>query len=228
MSKSSNLHEGHRQRMRQRFLEYGERAFDDHQMLEMLLFSAKPRGDTNELAHLLINRFGSLAGVFDAPLEELRKVKGVGENIAFSIHLLPAMMGRYQRSATMPERVVSTIDDAANYLRPYFFGLRKEQVYLLSGDQKGRVLGCDFLGEGSDLAVGLDTRLLTEIALRHKAAWVVLAHSHPSGVAIPSGSDVLTTRNCYKILQALEIKLWDHLIFADDDYVSMRQSNLLY
>lgn len=228
MTGADNLHAGHRQRMKQRFLENGERAFDDHQLLEILLYYAVPRADTNELAHLLIRQFGSLAGVFNADPAELCKVKGMGGHAAFLIHLMPELMRRYQRSAAEPEKLVSTIDDAAAYLRPYFFGLRKEQIYLLSVDHKDRVVGCDFLGEGSDLSVGLDARLMTEVALRHRAAWVMLAHSHPSGVAIPSGSDVITTRNCYKLLKALEIELRDHLIFADDDYVSMRQSNLLY
>lgn len=222
-----NLHAGHRQRVKERFLEHGERVFDDYQLLELLLFYGVPRRDTNPLAHQLMNRFGSLAGVLNASPEALRKIPGLNENAMVLLHLMPQLMRRYQQSEIDRETIITSISDAADYLEPYFFGLQIERVYLLSGDNRGRVLGCELLGEGGALAVGLDTRRLTEIALRHRASWVILAHSHPSGLAVPSGDDILTTLNCRDILRPLGIALRDHLIFADGDYVSMQQSGML-
>jgi DNA repair protein RadC len=224
--KKKNLHEGHRQRLKQQFLEQGERGFNDHQLLELLLFYGIPLKDTNELAHTLLNHFGSLEGVFRASVKELCAVNGVKENAALLLNLVSQLQNRLQTSG-QKETIVSQIEDAAEYLEPYFDGVRREQIYLLCGDQKGRVLGCELLSEGGDISVGLDTRVLTQTALRYKATWVVLAHSHPSGVAIPSGADIITTRKCQTLLRGLDIKLWDHLIFADGDYVSMGQSRLL-
>ncbi len=227
MERQENLHAGHRQRMKRRFLELGERGMDDHQLLELLLFYAIPRKDTNLLAHQLINRFGSLSGVLNASPNELRQVKDIGDSAVVLLELVPQLARRCWQQENGEDAIVRNEREAAEYLRPYFFGVRREQVYLLSIDRKGKVLGCDFLGEGGDNAVGLDTRLLTETALRHRAAWVVLAHSHPSGLAMPSQADIATTRSCKCILRALEIDLRDHLVFADDDYVSMRESGLM-
>lgn len=213
--------------MKQRFLEHGDRIFDDYQLLELLLYYAVPRRDTNPLAHELMERFGSLSGVLEAGPEELRQLSWVSDSVVVLFELLPQLMRRYQESAANPDGRISSVEDAAAYLRPYFFGLRKERAYLLSVSAKGRVLGCDFLGGGTDTSVGIDPRQLVEIALRHHAAWVVLAHSHPSGIAMPSGADIQVTRACRQVLRPLRIELRDHLIFADDDYVSLRDSNLM-
>lgn len=227
MAGSKNLHAGHRERVKKRFLEHGERVFDDHQLLELLLFYTIPQGDTNPLAHLLIQRFGSLDSVFNASYDELIHVPGVGKHTALFFTVQQQVMRRCLCSEGRRENIVSTIEDVGAYLKPYFLGLRRERVYLLSADQKGRVLGCDCLGEGSESFVALDNKRVVETALRHRASWVVLAHSHPSGIAIPSGDDILATLECGQILQLLSIELRDHLVFADDDYVSMRQSKMI-
>lgn len=220
-------HIGHRQRMKQRFLLNGERAFDDHQLLELLLFYSIPQGDTNPLAHRLLKRFGGLSGVMDAPVEELTKVEGIGEHTALLIHLLPQFARRCQQDRVNLNTVVRSSDEAADLLRPYFYGACNELLYQLSLDARGRVLGCDLLHEGSANLCMLDIRLVTETALRHRARSILLAHCHASGLPIPSPEDRLATLQCKSVLDRLQIELLDHLVFADGEYVSMAKSGLL-
>lgn len=223
----ASIHEGHRARLKQRFADYGERVFDDHQLLELLLFFAVPQGDVNPLAHRLINHFGSFAAVLDASPEDLKKVKGVGEHSALFLSMLPQVMRRYQQSRTGAETAVTSIADAGEYLLPYFFGARNETAYLLCLDAKGKVLSCRFLAEGSLDRVELNSRQVVETALEHRASSVILAHNHVSGVATPSEADVALTLALRPLLKSLGIRLLDHLVVADGDFVSMAESGLL-
>jgi len=223
----ASIHEGHRARLKQRFADYGERVFDDHQLLELLLFFAVPQGDVNPLAHRLINHFGSFAAVLDASPEDLKKVKGVGDHSALFLSMLPQAMRRYQQSRAGAETVVTSIADAGEYLLPYFFGARNETAYLLCLDAKGKVLSCRFLAEGSLDRVELNSRQVVETALEHRASSVILAHNHVSGVATPSEADVALTLALRPLLKSLGIRLLDHLVVADGDFVSMAESGLL-
>lgn len=222
-----SIHNGHRARLKQRFLDYGERVFDDHQLLELLLFFCVPQGDVNPLAHRLINHFGSFAAVLDAKPEDLKKVKGVGDHTALLLSLLPQVLRRYQQSRAGSEAVIGSSADAGEYLLPYFFGARNETLYLLCLDAKGKVLSCSFLAEGSLDQVGLNSRQVVETALEHRAASVVLAHNHVSGVAVPSQADVTLTLALRPLLRSLGIRLLDHIVVADGDFVSMLESGLL-
>lgn len=227
MEKEPNLHAGHRQRMKARFVEQGSAAFSDHQLLELLLFYSVPRKDTNPLAHRLMNTFHSLSGVLNASVEELTQVDGVSEHTAVLIHLLPQFLQRYRTEVNDASQRAFSIEDVAAYLRPHFFGARAELVFLVSLDDAGRILGCDCLNEGNVNQAWVDSRTLVSCALRRRATGVVLAHCHPIGSTEPSDADCLTTRHCKKILQALNIKLIDHLVFADDQWVSMAKLNLI-
>lgn len=227
MEKEPNLHAGHRQRMKARFLEQGSGAFSDHQLLEMLLFYSVPRRDTNPLAHRLMNTFHTLSGVLNASVEELTAVDGVSEHTAILIHLSLQIFQRYRTQISDGGQHAFSIEDVAEYLRPYFFGSRNERIFLVSLDSADRILGCDCLNEGEVNYAWLDSRTLVSHALRSKAAGVVLAHCHPLGSPEPSDADCLTTRHCKKILQALNIQLIDHLVFADDQWVSMAKLNLI-
>lgn len=222
-----SIHDGHRARMKQRFAAHGERVFDDHQLLELLLFYAVPQGDVNGLAHALIRRFGSLAGVLDAAPAELVKVKGVGEHTALLLSMLPQLMRRYQLSRIQGDAIITSGADAGEYLMPFFFGARNETVYLLSLDAKGKVLSCDFLSEGSLDQVELDSRKVVETALERRATAVILAHNHITGVATPSSADISLTEALRPLLRSMHIHLLDHLVIADGDFVSMAESGLV-
>ena len=216
-------HDGHRQRLKSEFLARPD-SFPDHKLLELLLFYANPRSDTNPLAHELIDQFGSLAGVLDATPDELMKLRGVGEHAAVLLKAVKEFSGRYLTSRTQMDHIARTSRDYYQLLRPYFFGARNEILCLLCMDGKRKVLGIRRLTEGNVNAVAITTRLIVEAALALNASAVVLAHNHVSGIAFPSEDDIATTNSLAPLLARMGVELVDHLIFVDDDMVSLRDS----
>ena len=218
------LHEGHRQRLKDRFLKEGLDNFTEVQVLELLLFYAIPRIDTNPLAHRLLDRFGSLSKVLDASMEELLKVEGMGRNSATLLHLATDLGRYYLVNRTMQNKFLTTTEDCGEYLMPRFHGRVNETVFLLCLDAKCKLLDCREVSEGSVNSAGVSPRRVVELALASNATTVVLAHNHPSGIAVPSKEDVQTTYRVEAALDAVEIVLADHIIVSDGDYISMVQS----
>ena len=219
-----SIHEGHRSRVKERFCKEGLDNFDEHQVLELLLFYCIPRVDTNPIAHALLDRFGSLAQVMEAPVEELEKVQGIGHNAAVFLSLVTAAGRYYQINSAMRNVMINSVEECGKYLLPFFYGKRNEIVYLLCLDAKCKVLCCKEIGEGSVNSAGVPIRRIVEMALAANATTVVLAHNHPSGLAVPSEADILTTRRIAAALATVEIGLIDHIVVADDDFISMTQS----
>lgn len=219
-----SVHVGHRQRVKSRFRKEGLDGFDELHALELLLFFAVPQGDTNLLAHELLNRFGSLPQVLETPVEELEKVPGVKEHVATFLSLITAISRYYMVKRSEPCAPLTTISDCANYLVHFFRGRRDEMVFLLCLDAKCKVVCCREVGQGSVNSASVPIRRIVEIALSANATTVVLAHNHPSGVAVPSQEDVLTTRRLAKALDGVDVTLADHIVVADEDYVSMVES----
>lgn len=219
------MHEGHRARVKKRFLEEGLDSFSDIQALELLLFYVIPRSDTNPIAHALLDHFGSLSQVLEADVEELQKVRGVGENAAVFLSLIPQMGRFYLVDRTKQASVLPTLDSCAQYLLPRFFGRKTETVFLLCLDAKCKLLCCKEVGQGGTNSTGISIRKIVETAIGINASTVVLAHNHPSGLAVPSPEDIQTTRQIAQALRAVEITLADHIIVADDDYVSIAMSD---
>lgn len=219
-----SIHDGHRQRLKERFCQEGLDNFTDVQVLELLLFYCIPRRDTNPIAHELLRHFGSLSQVLEAPVEELKKVDGIGENTAVFLSLITDVGRYYLIDRTTRNEILPTIEKCGEYLLPYFFGRRNETVFLLCLDAKCKVLCCKEVGEGSVNSAGISVRKIVETALSVNATSVVLAHNHPSGVAVPSGDDIQTTARIAAALRAVDVGLVDHIVVADDDYVSMVQS----
>jgi DNA repair protein RadC len=222
-----SIHDNHRQRVKASYLAHGPDMMNDYQLLELYLFYSIPRADVNPLAHRLIDTFGSLAEVFAASIADLCQVQGVGESVAISIQLASQITARCQhRDASKVGEIISP-EDAAEYLTPYFFGARQEQVYLLSVDAKGRAIHCDHLCNGSPSAASVDPQVLISLARDNRAVGVVLAHNHLSGSATPSQEDVAATKAIAKALHEIHVQLVDHLILADGDYVSLRHSDFM-
>ena len=218
------IHKGHRQRIRNRFREEGLDNFSDVQVLELILFYAIPQKDTNPTAHALLEHFGTLSQVLEATVEELMKVPGVGESAAVLLKLITEMGRYYLVNRSQQFTILTTLEACAKYIVPRFFGRRVEMVYVLCLDAKCKVLCCKEMGEGSVNSAGISVRKIVELALAVNATTVVLAHNHPSGVAFPSDEDIQTTRRLASALQMVEIGLADHIIVADDDYISLVQS----
>lgn len=224
MAEGTAMHQGHRQRLKARFLAEGLDHFNDINVLELLLFYCVPRRDTNPLAHKLLDHFGKLHFVLEAPYEELLKVEGVNENIATYLTLFRAMSRYYAVNRNEETAIVKNIDQCGNYLLPYFRAVQNETVYLLCLDAKCKVLCCKKVGEGSVNSASISIRKIVETALSANAVSVVLAHNHPSGLAIPSPEDIQTTKRLGRALHAVEIVLVDHIVVADEEFVSLAQS----
>lgn len=221
-----SVHDGHRDRLRERFKNEGLDNFEDYQVLELLLFYSIPRKDTNPIAHELLEKFDTLAGVLAAPKAELKKVKGIGDATADFLSFINEMYRFSLVNLGTKTVILTTVEKCGRFLVPYFNNRRNETVFLLCLDAKCKVLRCALVGEGSVNSAAIPPRRVVELALAANATSVVLAHNHPSGIALPSDEDVCTTRRIAAALQAVDIQLVDHIVVADDDFVSMVQSGL--
>ena len=225
--KPKNVHEGHRERLRQRFLSEGLDSFQDHNVLELLLFYSVPLKDTNEEAHALIDTFGSLSGVFDASFEDLCNVKGIGERSATLIKMMPALFKKYEVDKINNDDIVlDRSKKVAEYVSPYFKGVTNERMYVLCLNSNCNVLNFTQVSEGVANSTPLNTRKIVETALNCNAASVILVHNHPSGVVAPSRNDIDATIGMVNLLQKVGLKLNDHIIIGNgSDFFSFRTSD---
>lgn len=213
-----NEHADHRQRMKDRFLENGLDIFDEHQVIELLLFFGIPRRDTNVIAHRLIKRFGSLRDVLDAPYEELLTVDGIGEHAATLIKLSAELSRRYLISESLDTERFDTVDKLGKFLINLFLGKRNEEVYLLTFNGKMEMLSCDKLADGLSNLVSFSVKPLIESAILTHASGIVLAHNHPGGIASPSGSDISLTDQLMYMCDQISIPLIEHFVVAGNSY----------
>lgn len=224
-----NVHGGHRERLKRRFAEHGLEPFSDIEAIEMLLFYALPRRDTNELAHALLDRFGSYRAVLEADISELTQVPGVGENAAMLIRLVSEMNRRYMVSKKHSSRVlISDGISAGEYLLPLFAYQTEEVVYAISLGSGGNVIRSHKMARGMSSQVDFAVRDLVEIALKDKAVFILLAHNHLSDTALPSKADIISTKGVQEALSYVGVKLFDHIIVCEDDFVSLRDSGYFY
>lgn len=225
---ANDLHKEHRKRVRKEFLEHG---FTDdipsHKLLETLLFFSIPRIDTNETAHRLLNEFGTVADVLEADTSELLKVDGVGENTAMLIKLILPLLKRYKNDKGSVKPKFNDSDGICEYAIIRYFGETKEVFSVMSFGNDGQMLGFDKLNEGDTTTVSVPIREVVKVALKRKAACVVIVHNHVGTNALPSTNDVEMTIDLKSVLNQMGIKLIDHVIIANDDAVSMNQTEKL-
>ena len=222
-----SVHEGHRERMRRQMKTSGMDSLSDVQVLEVALYYAIARRDTNEIAHALLRRFGSLSGVLEAPRAELLKIDGVGESAADLLLLFIQMERRHLMDRAGREAILDTTYKCAQYLMPRFIGEQEEVVYLLCLDAKCKALDCSLIHRGAVNMTAISVRKIVKAALDHNATSVVVAHNHPSGLALPSREDRATTLALKAALDAVDVVLVDHVIVADEDFVSLADDGLL-
>ena len=221
------LHTGHRKRMRERLLREGMDSLQDHEVLEILLFFAIPRQDTNKLAHRLLLRFHTLSGVFDAPFEELRRVEGVGETAALLLKSYPEVERRCRRDRKKSVKRLYSYEEIMEYAQSWLAGRSREAILLVLTDAAGRVLFSGIIHEGSVGAAEIYFRELVRLASSYDAACAVLAHNHPSGDCLPSRDDLETTRLAADALSRVNVTLLDHVIVAGDHTLSLALSGAM-
>lgn len=218
-----SIHEGHRKRVKESFLKRDIDSMAEHEILELLLFYAYSRRDTNEIAHRLINTFGSLEGVINAPFEELVKIKDVGENAATLILLFSRFAKNYMRKTNALKKEFSE-DDAMNFLKARFHGERNEVVVAIFCDSRGQFISTAEINKGNSSETAFRPRELVEAAIRCNAAKMILSHNHPQGFAVPSQADLRATIDIKDIFSQIDIKLVDHIIVAENDCFSMKNN----
>ena len=211
-------HEGHRQRLKNRFLAEGLDRFEAHNILELLLFYAIPQKDTNELAHALLDRFGSLKGVFDADISELVKVKGIKENAATLIKLIPQLSRAYMVSECADVEVFDTIGTIGEFFVRKYIGETKEVVYLMLLDNGFKLIDAIKLHTGSVNSAKITPRMIIDEVIKHNASMIVIAHNHPNGLAIPSMEDIETTTQLCSTLRIFDVIMIEHILVAGSEY----------
>lgn len=226
-SKQGSLHDGHRKRVKLRFLSEGLDSFSDHQVLELFLFYCFPMKDTNEIAHLMINEFGSLAGLFEASPEEIAKRCKVSEHTAIFISLIPSVARRYSviKWGEKPQITSSTL--AGEYAASLLTGRTHEVFFVICLDSQNKVNHAALVNEGTINQAAVYTRLVVEASIRHKAVNVIIAHNHPGGSLKPSRADIEITVKIKEALKTIEVTLVDHIIAAGDKYFSFAEQNIM-
>ncbi|MBR4080841.1 MAG: DNA repair protein RadC [Clostridia bacterium] len=215
------MHDGHRKRMRERFRLNGLEGFAPHEVLELLLFYGRARGDVNTIAHALLDTFGTLQGVLEATPAQLMSVPGVGEETATLISLMIPMFRRYSVCAAEAKKNLRCRQDAMDYAMALMAGWRVERLYVVCLDADCRVIGQRMISEGTHNEVQAYPRLVVETALNYNAHSVLLCHNHPGGSTTPSAADIDTTRLLQRLLHHMGVALQDHIIVSGGECRSM-------
>ena len=220
-------HSGHRSRMKKKLLEHGLDAFEPHEILEILLYYAIPQRNTNDIAKNLIDHFGSFSSVLDASMDALKGV-GLTEHQAIYLKMIPEITRLYMLDKYHNPQKVVDYEELAAYIMDKFIGFEeKEHVFLLLMDKKGKEVYSGMIAHGDFDGADCSIRDIVMLALNYGATSAVLAHSHPSVVALPSQEDVAATLDAKQALELVNVALLDHYIVADHDCVSMAESGLL-
>lgn len=216
--------EGHRQRVKDRFLKEGLQGFEESHALELLLFYAIPRKDTKPIARRLLDWFGSFAAVLEADMEALQKVEGVGPATAAFIHTVHEVGRYYQLSLIRKQEKLVDLNRCGEYMVPYFHGATTEKVYLLCLDAKSCAICCREISSGDVSSSLLSNRKVVQTAIDSGAVMAVLAHNHPGGISEPSEDDLVVTKMLGAALAAVGVLMVDHVIVSDNDFISLAQS----
>lgn len=224
MSESSkkNIHAGHRERVKNGVAEHGFQQLEDHKILELLLFYSIPREDTNELAHRLLNEFGSLSGVLAADYEELLLVNGVGKNTALMLNTISELNIRAAKEKFSGKKKFSKFEELAQFARSLYINETKEIVYLLCLDSaKCRKRICK-LTEGDETTAAVDKAKIARLVAQNNCPYNILIHNHPKSDSSPSASDIDASRSIAVMLRNMGFSLADHIIVgAEGDVFSM-------
>ena len=223
----SNIHEGHRDRMRSRFLQEGADGMATHEILEMLLYGTIPRGDTNEIAHHLLDEFGSISNLIEADPHEIAKTAGVGTKSAVFLSLLHELVLRYEREKVEQKPALTSISRSVEYCRALLAFRPTERFYVICLDSRRKILHTSKISEGTVNDAAVSPRMVAEKALRYQATSVLLCHNHPKGSVKPSFDDINLTARLKRMLEPLGVEVVDHIIIGENEYFSFFENDLL-
>jgi len=224
---ATDIHKGHRQRLKDQFTNEGFDTLSDYQALELLLFFGIPYRDTNETAHMLLEKYGSFSGVFNADYLELASTPGLGPHAAALIHMIPSLTRRYSMDRWKDKPQITSTGSAGMYAVSLFCGIEYEAFYMICLDTQNRVIIPALISEGTINEAMIYPRIIVENVLRHKASTVILTHNHPGGSPEPSGADIDMTRKLATALGVIAVRIMDHIIVAGEKYVSLAEKRLL-
>ncbi|WP_226016698.1 DNA repair protein RadC [Novosphingobium sp. FKTRR1] len=218
---------GHRARLRQRLLVGNGDALADHEIIEYLLMTAIPRQDVKPLARLLLKRFGSLSGVFNADPRALTGIPGIKETAAAALKIVGVSALRLARSAVREKPVLSSWQALIDYLHIDMAHLNHERVRVLYLDTQNRLIVDDVLSDGTLDESAIYTREIIRKAMDIGAASMILVHNHPSGSPQPSRADIQVTQKIIEAARLLNISVHDHVIIGREGHVSMKAKGLI-
>lgn len=220
---------GHRERLWRRFLLGGGRDMPDYELLELLLTIAIPRRDVKPLAKELIRKFGSFAGVVNAPLEELMLVKGVKENTAAVLRIVRecSVRSSWQSLKGMDAPVISDFDAMVDYCRSAMAYQTVEEFRIIFLNSKLYVIGEEIQQRGTVDQVAIHPREVIKSAMMHGASAMILVHNHPSGIVTPSKADMEITKRIKEAAEAVSIRLFDHLIISKSSVYSFHNQGFV-
>ena len=223
---SADPNAGHRQRLRDRFVDGGPEALPDYE-LELVLFSAIPRRDTKQLAKQLIARFGSFAEVVTAPPDRLKEVKGVGDAAVLQLKLMRAGALRMMRTGVMQRPLLSSWDAVLGYCRAAMGFEAREQFRILFLDKKNRLIADEVQQQGTVDHTPVYVREVVKRALELSSTAIILVHNHPSGDPTPSRADIDMTRHIIDAARPLGVAVHDHIIVGREGHASFRALKLI-
>lgn len=228
MEKETPHYWGHRKRLKARFNQSGLESFQDYEVVELILTYALARKDTKPLAKQLLERFGSLRGIMEAPLRDLKKVPGISEHTALLFKLIKAASERFLREKVLAiQDIISSPQDLLSYCQSKMGWQPDEQFRMIYLNTRNQVIGEEILQEGTIDQTAVYPRKVLERALQLKATALILVHNHPSGVPVPSQEDKELTRTLVQAAKNLQIKIHDHLIMGREGHFSFLENHLL-
>lgn len=219
-----NLHKEHRKRLRKKFMNVGIDGLEDHEIIELLLYYVIPVKDTNETAHKLIKEYGSVANIFDADEETLVKVDGIGESAATMFKLMRECVNKYINDKNNIANVRLTPLNINTYIKNLFYGHTREVAYAVMLDSECIVRKVKKLSSGTVNATPLYPREIVKLAVNEKYPYMLLAHNHPNGSAVPSPNDLKITKTIELALNFVEVRLVDHVIVAGEKVTSLARN----
>lgn len=224
---SSNPQLGHRQRLRERFLNSGLQGFHDYEVIELLLSIGTPRKDCKQSAKAALNKFGSLNAVLDADPEELQEIDGIGPNNVFGLKLTQTVARRYLSQRVIGKDVITSVEEVLDYLKHNLKNKKQEIFSVIYLNGRNEIIEMEELFQGTLTSSVVYPREVVKKVLAKNAAALILVHNHPSGNNNPSDEDITITNKLKDAVATIDVKIHDHLIIAGNDYYSFADNHLI-